>query len=77
LISGSHLRTLCEIWVGVIECLLGTTIKKLQMSDVYTWDPFKNPKMGVSIVDALSRIIPFRKAPNVTSTTHRYPMKYE
>ena len=23
------------------------------MSDVYTWDPFKNPKMGVSIVDAL------------------------
>jgi len=29
LISGSHLRTLCEIWVGGIEYLLGTTIKKL------------------------------------------------
>jgi len=29
LISGSHLRTLYEIWVGVIECLLDTTIKKL------------------------------------------------
>jgi len=23
------------------------------MSDVYTWGPFKNPKMGVSIVNAL------------------------
>jgi len=23
------------------------------MSDVYVWDPFKYPKMGVSIVDAL------------------------
>jgi len=29
LISGSHLRTLRETWVEVIECLLGTTIKKL------------------------------------------------
>jgi len=24
------------------------------MSDVYVWDPFKYPKMDVSIVDALS-----------------------
>jgi hypothetical protein len=46
LISESHLRTLCEIWVGVIECLLCTIIKILQISDVYTWDPSKNPKMS-------------------------------
>jgi len=29
LISESHLKTLCEIWVEVIECLLGITVKKL------------------------------------------------
>jgi len=29
LISESHLKNLCEIWVGEIEYLLDTTIKKL------------------------------------------------
>jgi len=31
------------------------------MSDVYTCDPFKNPKMGVSIVDALTTLNAVKK----------------
>ena len=30
------------------------------MSDVYVWDPFKYLKMGVSIVDALTKMYIFR-----------------
>ena len=43
-------------WVGGIARLLGTTIKKLSISDVQTWDLVKYSKMEVSIVDALTSV---------------------
>jgi len=44
------------ISIEVIECLLGIVIKKLQKSDVYTWDPFKTSKLRVFIMDALIKL---------------------
>jgi hypothetical protein len=52
-ISGTHLKNFKRCWVGRVEYLLSTIIKKLKISDMYTWDPVKYSKMGSSIVDAL------------------------
>jgi hypothetical protein len=53
-ISGTHLKFFKRCWVGGVEYLLSTIIKKLKISDVYTWDPVKYSKMGSFIVDALT-----------------------
>jgi hypothetical protein len=40
-ISGTHLNFFKRCWVGGVEYLLSTIIKKLKINDVYTWDPIK------------------------------------
>jgi hypothetical protein len=52
-ISGTHLNFFKRCWIGGVEYLLSTIIKKFKINDVYTWDPVKYSKMDSSIVDAL------------------------